>query len=49
MPFLIEGGQVLNTIIISPPKCGKTTMLRDIARNISTGMRGLKLSGKRYV
>ncbi len=47
MPFLIEGGQVLNTIIISPPKCGKTTMLRDIARNISTGMRGLKLSGKK--
>lgn len=49
MPFLIEGEQVLNTIIISPPKCGKTTILRDIARNISTGMRAFKFSGKKYV
>ncbi|NLM35716.1 MAG: stage III sporulation protein AA [Clostridiales bacterium] len=47
MPFLIEGEQVLNTIIISPPKCGKTTILRDIARNISTGMRAFKFSGKK--
>lgn len=35
MPYLINNGEIENTIIISPPKCGKTTMIRDMARNIS--------------
>lgn len=41
--------KVLNTIIISPPKCGKTTILRDIARIISTGMYTVGLDGKKVV
>ncbi len=35
----------LNTLIVSPPGCGKTTMIRDIARNLSNGMKGTSLKG----
>lgn len=37
LPFLYEDGQILNTLVISPPGAGKTTMLRDIARMASDG------------
>ena len=33
--MIMDGYRVKNTIIISPPECGKTTLLRDIIRNIS--------------
>jgi stage III sporulation protein AA len=39
LPFITEGGKLRNTLIISPPQCGKTTLLRDLARQISEGVR----------
>ncbi|MEG0132651.1 MAG: stage III sporulation protein AA [Clostridium sp.] len=46
IPFIVKDNRVLNTIIISPPKCGKTTILRDLSRQISNGVSGYGLSGK---
>ena len=37
IPYLMKNGQVLPTLIISPPMCGKTTILRDLIRQISNG------------
>lgn len=36
VPTLFQGNQLLNTLIISPPQCGKTTLLRDLARCLSS-------------
>ncbi|MBM7555221.1 stage III sporulation protein AA [Halanaerobacter jeridensis] len=34
-----------NTLIISPPRCGKTTLIRDLIRQISNGISDLNFSG----
>ncbi|SHG65362.1 stage III sporulation protein AA [Thermosyntropha lipolytica DSM 11003] len=39
LPYLIDkNGQIVNTLLISPPRCGKTTILRDLARMIADGI-----------
>ena len=35
MDKIVDGGFVKNTLIVSPPGLGKTTLLRDIIRNLS--------------
>ncbi len=39
MRYLVDDeGFIYNTLIVSPPQCGKTTLLRDIIRHISNGL-----------
>ncbi|OGO84421.1 MAG: stage III sporulation protein AA [Clostridiales bacterium GWE2_32_10] len=45
--YILNGCSIYNTLIVSPPKCGKTTILRDVARQISDGrerFKGLNVS-----
>ncbi len=37
IPYITVEDHVYHTLIISPPRCGKTTLLRDIIRQLSDG------------
>lgn len=46
LKHIIKGkDKINNTLIISPPQCGKTTLIRDIVRNISNGNEEFLFSG----
>lgn len=47
MPYLIDpvSKEFCHTLIISPPRCGKTTLARDIIRQLSNGITTLGFHG----
>lgn len=42
LPYVVCQEEFLHTLVISPPGCGKTTLIRDIIRQISNGNQYLK-------
>jgi len=47
LPFVIDSinRRIYNTLLISPPRCGKTTILRDLIRQLSIGNTNLGIPG----
>lgn len=37
LPLVYDGGELLNTLILASPGCGKTTLLRELIRQVSDG------------
>lgn len=44
--YIIYNNEISNTLIVSKPGCGKTTILRDLVRKISTGIDEFAFKGR---
>lgn len=45
--YIVNGNNISNTLIVSPPGCGKTTILRDLIRQISNMGKNISLIDER--
>ncbi|MBT9283279.1 MAG: stage III sporulation protein AA [Hydrogenibacillus schlegelii] len=47
LPYVLEKNRLLSTILVAPPRGGKTTVLRDLVRLLSAGSDRFRLQGRR--
>lgn len=45
LEYILNEDRIFNTLLVSPPQCGKTTMLRDLSRNLSDGIPAFGFKG----